>query len=104
LKITVKSLRENISCDMVGKLRSGEFKFYRGFFYRHGGDEQVFAARITRDLKAAKLEPFQVIDCGEHYTAFNGGAPIQRQSHWWVTVRFYTPPEHGFITELVTQT
>jgi hypothetical protein len=88
LNITVKNLRENILCDMVGRLKSGEFKFYRGFFYRMGGDAEKFAARITRDLQAAQLEPFKVTDCGEHYTSFNGGAPIQRQSHWWATVKF----------------
>ncbi len=85
MKITAKKLAAVIPCDKVSRLSSGEFKFYRGFYYKMGGSSEAFRARITQCVTAAyPTTPFTVTGDGEHYTGFRGGAPIQSQSHWWV--------------------
>lgn len=95
MKITAKKLAEVIPCDKVSRLSTGEFKFYRGFFYKMGGSSEAFRERIERAVATAFPTPFTVTGDGEHYTSFRAGAPIQSQSHWWVTVRFTPEVELG---------
>ena len=68
-------------------LKSGIYTIREGFFYRHG--------KTTKDLlnKVKSVFPnATIIDSGEIYTAFNGGAKISKQSHWFV--KFTLPDEN----------
>ena len=53
-----------------------------GFFYTNGQNATGFAAKI-----AAKLPEFHVVDCGQVWKSFIGGAPLKKQSHWWVELK-----------------
>lgn len=50
-----------------------------GFFYTNGNTSDKVVARIKANLPEAII-----IDHGEVWKPFNGGAPLAKQSHWWV--------------------
>lgn len=90
VKITPKVLTDIIVCDQISKNREGDFIFRRGYFYRHGMDSGMFAARIERDIKAQLPGvAFTVTGDGDHWAPFRGGDSVKQGSHFWVTVHFH---------------
>ena len=73
----------NPHCDMVSKKRNGNIICRKGFYYTHGYCAADLEQEISIALRDKQIK-FQIIDSGEYWTAFRGGAPIQRQSHWYV--------------------
>lgn len=72
--------------DSVSGPKDGVYTARRGFFYRNGGTADGFAASIVRVLPQAVI-----VETGEKWTSFNGGAPVSKQSHWWVTFTLAGP-------------
>ena len=64
----------------------GVFTARQGFFYRHGRNEEELAQKIQDRFPNA-----EIIDMGEVYKAFKGGASVAKQSHFWV--KFKLPDE-----------
>ncbi len=60
--------------DMLSK-KDGVFTARRGFFYRHGKTSQELADKIAKK--------FKVLDHGETFNPFNGGASVKNSSHFW---------------------
>lgn len=82
---TANKLQELISIDQV--TRKGDlYTFRSGYFYRMGRDENKVAARISKALTAHGYR-HEIVDKGDHWAAFNGGASIARSSHFWVKIR-----------------
>lgn len=54
--------------DSVSK-RAGVFIARRGYFYRHGATSEMYAKMVEKN-------GFEVIEHGDHYAAFRGGAPL----------------------------
>jgi len=82
-KLTAPKLQEILSVSHLSKHR-GVFKAYRGFFYRHGHTAEKFFARIDEELTKAGIA-HTMVDCGEQWTPFRGGDPVQKSSHFWAT-------------------
>ena len=80
-----EEVREKLRVSKVSK-KAGVFTARRGFFYTHGRSEKDLVQRIKEKYPKAKI-----IDSGEQWTSFRGGAPIERQSHWFV--KFKLPCE-----------
>jgi len=83
--MNLREVRDKLSgiADMVSA-KGNVFTARLGFFYTHGYDADKMAARIVAAIPGAK-----VIDKGEVWKPFRGGAGIAQQSHWWV--RFEVP-------------
>ncbi|CAB4144040.1 hypothetical protein UFOVP466_18 [uncultured Caudovirales phage] len=60
--------------------RAGVFTYRRGFFYRNG----VTSQDVVDMVKAAYPDAV-VVDSGEVWRAFKGGASTAKSSHCWVT-------------------
>jgi hypothetical protein len=60
-------------------VKHGVYTARWGFFYTHGCTATAKAMRVTTALPQAL-----VIDSGEVWKSFNGGAPVAAQSHWFV--------------------
>lgn len=58
---------------------NGVFTVRRGFFYRCGGSAEALRAAVEKAVPGACI-----LDSGEKWTAFNGGASLARSTHWWV--------------------
>ncbi len=71
--------------DSVGKKKNGNVVIRRGFFYRRGMDAHKFAGGVETALRTSGLD-FVVVDRGEHWTAFSGGASTANSSHFWVEI------------------
>jgi urease gamma subunit len=81
--------------DYISKTKSGTWKFYKGFFYRHGQSAEGWAEKLS------KVPGVKVVDQGEHYTDFRGGASVRASSHFWVEFTFEPKEE---IKERITGT
>jgi len=86
--LTARVLSEIIMADQVSKKRdgSGNFIFRKGYYYSHGGTSDKFVNNITQQCKDNNLN-IEVVDSGDHWAAFNGGASIAKSSHWWVVAK-----------------
>lgn len=81
-KVTAAEVQDNvIGVDLV-TVSKGVYKAFRGFFYTNGGSWQALASRVRAAYPSAVI-----LDGGEVWKPFKGGAPVNKQSHWWVTFR-----------------
>ena len=66
------------SFDSVSKYK-GVFTVRRGFFYTHGGTADKCVNTVLLKIPGATI-----IESDEIWKAFSGGAPLAKQSHWYV--------------------
>jgi hypothetical protein len=71
-------VREKVLADTYS-VKGGVFTLRKGFFYSNGGDADKFSARVT-----AAFPDAVILDCGEVWKAFRGGASVAQQTHWFV--------------------
>lgn len=83
--VTTKSVRDKIVVDTLSQ-KNGVFTARVEFFYRHGQTSEDLANHIKRAIPNATI-----IDSGEVWKAFRGGATTANSSHWWV--KFIVNPE-----------
>jgi hypothetical protein len=84
MKTTLKQVKEKIHSDSYS-LRNGVFTLRDTFFYRMGKDEDNIKLKVLSAFPNANI-----LDNGEIYKAFRGGASIANSSHWFVK---FTIPE-----------
>lgn len=60
-------------------LRNGIFTARWSYFYTHGATAEMYADKVKSQIPEA-----HIISCGDHWAAFKGGAPVNKQSHFWV--------------------
>lgn len=85
-KSLLKTLKDNVPCSQIVRKRdgSGNFILRKSYFYQTTKIES-FIESIKEHLK--KIEnTFEIVDSGNHWVTFKGGAPIAKQSHYWVEV------------------
>lgn len=92
IQITAQEVREKLQAEHVTKFR-GVFTYRRGFYYRLG----LSAARC-RDALVRKLPGAIILDYGEHYAPFRGGAGVAENSHFYV--KFVWTPELAAVANL----
>jgi len=71
-------IKEKLHADSYSQ-KDGVFTVRRGFFYRMGKDTETFVADVLKAFPSAKI-----VDKGEVWIAFNGGASVANSSHWFV--------------------
>lgn len=77
-KLTVKHIRDNLTVD-TASIRNGIATVRRGFFYTGGRT----AGDLVASVKAVYPDA-QIVDSGEVWKPFRGGASTAQQSHWFV--------------------
>lgn len=82
-QLTVAEVRERIGGIDTLSVRHGVFTARRGFFYTHGQTADL----IVLHIKAGWPDAI-ILESGEIWKPFVGGAPTARQSHWFVTFTF----------------
>jgi len=84
----IRTLEENVMCSQVSRLRDGtkDFMFRKGYFYTNGATPEGFEKAVTRQLTEAGIA-HKVINTGNHWASFNGGASVAKSSHFWVRVK-----------------
>ena len=89
MAIVLTQLRNKIHCDMISKKRNGNIIFRNEFYYRHGKTAFDNETDISKQLREHNFN-FKLINSGEVWKAFNGGASTANSSHWWVEVKINT--------------
>jgi hypothetical protein len=60
--------------------RDGSIRVMSSYFYRgQGGTEEGLKAKVLSAFPKA-----EIIETGDHFTSFIGGAPVHKQSHIYV--------------------
>lgn len=75
--MTLKELKAKSGIDSIS-CKDGIYTARIGFYYQHGRSAEWMRKRVQDSLPEA-----EIIDAGEKYATFSGGAPLSRQSHWW---------------------
>lgn len=84
---TVKQVKDALThhVDTVGKQKDGSIVVRRGYFYRMGMDSDKFAADVQRLLDTA-LPGAKVVDKGDRWKPFRGGATTAQSSHFYAVI------------------
>jgi alpha-amylase/alpha-mannosidase (GH57 family) len=82
-----EEIRILISANTLSR-RNGVYTARRGFFYTNRKSSQDFADRIQNRL--GQFGTVVIVDHGEQWKPFKGGASVANQSHWWVTFTYTT--------------
>ena len=77
-RVTRKDVKEALCVDQV-VLSKGIFTVRHGFYYTHG----FTAEKLVEHVKCAYPHA-TILDSGEIWKPFKGGASVARQSHWFV--------------------
>ena len=77
--ITLKEIKEKLPGFDTYSVRDSTFTVRRGFYYRMGKDSETYRKKVLDVFPSAKI-----VDSGEIYKVFRGGASIANQSHWFV--------------------
>lgn len=80
--MTLKQVREIFPAD-THSVKNGVFTVRRGFFYSNGFSADAYAAKVLAAFPTATI-----VDCGEVWKAFRGGASVAQGSHWFVKFTF----------------
>jgi len=86
--LTVSKVRAALeySVETVGKNKDGNIVVRKGFFYTHGASAESFAHVVRLKLRAAGLKA-EVVESGEVWRPFRGGANTANSSHWFAVLR-----------------
>lgn len=84
---TLKQVKEQFNADTYS-FKGGVFTVRRTFFYTHGFTSDMYAAKVLAAFPAATI-----VDQGEVWKAFRGGASVAQQSHWYVKFTLRDEPQ-----------
>lgn len=72
----------------VGRKQNGDIVARRGFFYKNGKTSADFDAYVRNVLNQSGLEnKYHVVESGEVWKPFRGGANVANSSHWFAVIR-----------------
>ena len=71
-------IKEKIGADTISK-KNEVYTARKGYFYTMGKTSFDFVNRILNEFPNVKI-----IDSGDHYASFRGGASVANSSHWFV--------------------
>lgn len=76
--LSIKDVRDALNPDSVS-LKNGVFTIRRGFYYTNGFTADAYAAKVK-----AAFPTVRILDSGEVWKPFRGGASVAASSHWYV--------------------
>ena len=82
-KTVMSILKENVCCDMISKNKASNYVFRRSYFYRIGSPVS-FCESVKIQLEQLGLS-YELVDFGDHWASFKGGASIANGSHLYAT-------------------
>ena len=77
-RVTLTDVKNEVHADTYSKV-NGVFTLRWEFFYRMGQTEQDKVELVKKAFPTANI-----IDAGENYRPFRGGASTANSSHWFV--------------------
>ncbi len=88
-------IKDNIMADQISKDSEGNYIFRKGYYYRPAKmDPAGWADRISKILQSLEID-HTVVDSGDIWKPFRGGASLKAQSHYFVKVRLNSADSVG---------
>lgn len=86
-------------------MRNNIYTFRKTYYYTNGGSPEKFAESIKqRVLELSKNRlTIEVVETGNHWAPFKGGASIRNSSHWWVKCRLVDNTDKVQVISLMTK-
>jgi len=85
-KINLQDIKHNLNADSVGRKKAGTIIAKWGYFYRHGMEPSKLADKVKRLYPGA-----EIVDTGDHWHAFVGGAKSGSAQDTYMYVEFRLP-------------
>ena len=87
--LRLKELKNTIISDTISKVKGEEntFKFYRGFYYKFQYTAEKFSKFIVEQINSHLGYTATIIDIGEVYKPFRGGATVKGSSHFYAKIK-----------------
>ena len=85
-KSLIQILKKEHVGDTVSKRKDGMIVVREGFFYRFGKDVSVLEKKVLTVCEKLGIK-VTVMESGEHWAAFRGGASVANSSHWYVVIK-----------------
>ena len=79
-------ISDNLHPDTATTKHGGNLLFRWEFFYRHGQTPKGYVMKINTLLESHGITDVKIIDDGEVWKPFNGGASTARSSHFYVEI------------------
>lgn len=89
MKVNLEDVRFELGASTISK-RGNVITIRKSFFYKHGFTTEMLEAKVL-----AKFPGATIVDSGEIWKAFRGGATIAQQSHWFVKFELPTHQHIG---------
>jgi len=79
--LTLAQVKDRVQADSIGRRKDGTIIVRQGYFYRNGMTAEKYAGIV------AKLVPdATVVNFGDKWAPFRGGASLANSSHFWVVL------------------
>ncbi len=86
-KKEIKNLIEdNLFPDTIGTKKGGNILCRWGYFYTHGNTAEVYVEKVKNLLDKHQVQ-YNIVDSGDIWKTFRGGASVANQSHWYVEIK-----------------
>ena len=76
--LKLSEIKEKLNVDTISR-KENIYTVRKEYFYRFGKDEDTIVEKILVLFPTAKI-----IDKGDHFAPFRGGASTANSSHWYV--------------------
>jgi hypothetical protein len=86
-KMTSALLGSIVLADDITNHKDGTFTLRRGYYYTNGQTEKDYEKVVLSRLNNEGYS-VTVVDSGNVWKEFKGGAAVKNQSHWWVKIKF----------------
>lgn len=84
----ISTLRNSAFVHTASRKPNGDIIARRSYFYRNGKTAEDFEQHVRKVLDAACFEgKYHVVESGDVWKAFKGGASVANQSHWFTIIR-----------------
>jgi len=83
--MTTKQVSELLQSEYVSKYK-GQFKYWRGYFYRFNMTPEKLVTHVKEKIPTAII-----VDSGDHWATFNGGAKSGSSKDSYMWVKFVLP-------------
>lgn len=86
-RIRIKRLiKGNLYPDTIGTKKGGNILCRWGYFYSHGKTSIQYVEKVTKLLDQHHIQ-HRIVNNGDHWVAFRGGASTANQSHFYVEIK-----------------
>ena len=84
----LSALRKSNYISTASRRQNGDIVVRRGYFYRNGKTAEDLERHVRNLLDQAGFEgKYHIVESGDMWKPFKGGASVANQSHWFTVIR-----------------